>query len=98
MLLYCGEVNSRNGFGGMTGFEPVTAVLQSDLPKSWGSYQRGDVYLYDGEWSGMYYFDCVRPDTQRSEKDFGVVLPFATPERIDAQFRPISNAVAPELR
>jgi hypothetical protein len=82
----------------MTGIEPVTAVLQSDLPKSSGTYQTGDVYLYEEGPVGMYYFDCVRPDTQRSEKDFGVVLPFATPERIDARFHPISNAVAPELR
>ena len=95
MVVYCGEVNSRNGFGGMAGFAPVQVFLKG-LPPEDRVDRTGDVYIFDNGPDADYYLKCLRPDTERREQDFEKVPLFLTPEQVDQQFPRISDREAPD--
>lgn len=50
----CGEVNSRNGFGGMTGFKPFVAGASTSMPV----VIQGEE-ISDGEFTKLWNSACL---------------------------------------
>lgn len=72
LRLYCAEVNSNNGFGGKSGYQPVEVVIDHVGFNDFGVWRNGNVILNE-RLNSDHYLNCIRPDTQRKDSTFGFV-------------------------
>lgn len=90
-------MNAANAFGGRTGFKPVEHVISNERMRINDIYTPGEVF-FSREMNAGYYLNCVRPDTERSDDDFGkAILDLETFDAAawDRNVPVISTAAAP---
>lgn len=73
LTVYCGEVNAANAFGGKTGFQRVTRVIDhANLsPGVKPLWEVGEIYFDHDNLSPTTYLNCIRADTERGDANFG---------------------------
>lgn len=98
ITLYCAEVNANNAYGGKAGFKPVRIHISSRGLPTHLEPPLGDVWL-ESDMTPGHYLDCVRPDTQRNDDNFGkafVSLGEFNQAEVDAAEPVLSDDVAPD--